>query len=257
MTLDVLLPVHLQDLGAADLQRRTDRRYLLASAALDLLASALADTHRVLSVEGRRSFRYRSSYLDTPELACFHDHRRGRRLRWKARTRLYADTGLCRFEVKTKTGRGATAKHAVEVSAADFGGVPPAGRQLLARVLAEQCREEVPPVLLPSLLVDYRRTTLVAADRTSRATIDSDLVLTGPDGRCARMLPDLVLVETKSRHGRSELDRLLWRTGVRPLTLSKYAVGAVLTRDGLPDQPWRPALRRAFPADRTALDAAA
>lgn len=238
--------VGLDGLGEADLQRRIDRKYILSVDRLAPLVSSLQASHALLEVQGLTFFSYRSSYLDTADLACFHAHRQGRRLRWKARTRLYADSGRCRFEVKLKTGRGDTDKHSVVIPADEFGMVPDTGRELLELVLASQYQLPAPPDLAPSLTVQHSRSTLVAEHGGARATFDTGLVLTGPDATTTRLRDDLVLIETKSSTGRSAADLILRDAGVRPVSVSKYCAGIALTRHDAPDQPWRPLLRQHF-----------
>lgn len=245
----------LAGLGSADLQRRVDQKFLVPVALLARLAPELVATHRLLEVGGATAFSYRSHYVDTPDLACFSAHRQGRRLRWKARTRLYADSGLCRFEVKLKTGRGDTDKHAVEVDGPDTGVRGPA-RALLERVLRERYGVQAPADLGESLVVDYRRSTLVASHADARLTVDWDLSFTAPDGSRAVLRHDLAVVETKSPDGRSPADLVLRAAGVRPVSVSKYAVGTVLTRPELGEQPWRPLVRQHFQRlDRAAVAA--
>jgi hypothetical protein len=248
--------VGLRSLGDADLQRRVDRKYLLPLDLLAEVAPELTATHALLEVDGRTSFHYRSCYLDTPDLACFHAHRQDRRLRWKARTRLYADSGLCRFEVKLKTGRGDTDKHAQQIGREAFGTVPASGRAVLDRALAERYGVRGPQSLGPTLEVHHRRSTLVAHAASERLTVDWDLGFTGPDGGAGALRSDLALVETKSRDGRSRADLLLRDAGARPVSVSKYTVGMALTRPSLPDQPWRPLLRRCFTTTPAAAVAA-
>ena len=67
-------------------------------------------THRVLEIDGRRVFGYRSTYFDTPDLRLFRDHVQRRRRRYKCRTREY-DSGVRMFEVKLKGARGRTVKY--------------------------------------------------------------------------------------------------------------------------------------------------
>lgn len=249
--------IGLGGLGDADLQQRVDRKYLVSLPALAALADPLAASHALLSVDGLTSFGYRSGYLDTPDLACFHAHRQGRRLRWKARTRLYTDSGRCRFEVKLKTGRGDTDKHSVLVEPAELGTLPPAGAALLGQVLAEHYRQPAPRLLVSSLLVEHQRSTLVAADGSGRMTVDSDLRFTAPSGASARLTDSLVLVETKSAGGHSHADLLLRQAGLRPVSVSKYSFGLALTDPSLPDQPWRALLRRHFQTTPTLQTTAA
>ncbi len=238
--------IGLEALGAADLQRRVDRKYLLTTQQLGVVAEQLRISHALLEVDGLTRFAYRSSYLDTPSLECFFAHRQGRRLRWKARTRLYADSGRCRFEVKLKTGRGQTNKCALVISADEYGTVPSSGLDLLTQSLATNYRVLPPVELVPSLTVSHLRSTLVARHDAARFTVDYDLVMTAPDGRTARLREDLVLVETKSERGRSTADVVLREAGIRPVSVSKYCAGIALTRAGAPAQPWRPMLQRNF-----------
>jgi hypothetical protein len=58
----------LEALAAAELQTRIDRKYLVAPDAFVRLVADLADSHRVLEIDGRRTFRYESVYFDTPGL---------------------------------------------------------------------------------------------------------------------------------------------------------------------------------------------
>ena len=75
------------------------------------LAAELRASHRVLEIDGRREFTYRTTYFDTPDLRVFRDHQQRRRRRYKARSREYVDSGARMFEVKLKGARGRTVKH--------------------------------------------------------------------------------------------------------------------------------------------------
>ena len=231
--------------SAAALQQRVDTKYLIGLDQLDRIADRLAETHRRLVIDDRCAFDYRSSYLDTPALTCFHDHRQGRRLRFEARTRSY-DGGLCRFEVKLKDGRGGTDKHAITVEAADFGTVPLQADEFLTGVLADRYGIAAPSTVAPRLLVRHFRHTLASRSEQSRVTLDTDLSFTTTRGVTAGLREGLVLVETKSARGRSRADELLRRSGARPVGVSKYCTGMALLDPELPEQPWRRLLHRYF-----------
>jgi hypothetical protein len=230
--------------AAAALAHRVDTKYLVAQPHLAEVVDRLADAHAVLAIDGVSGFSYRSTYLDTPELVSFHDHRRGRRLRWKLRTRVYEDSGRTRLEVKLKDGRGATDKHAI-VLPAPVPGVPQQSAAFLAEVLAARYRVAAPTALVATLVTRHHRTTLADPEHGARVTIDTDLAFAGGTGS-ARLRPDVVLIETKSARGRSVADLALRRAGARPVAVSKYCAGMALTHPELPDQPWRPLLRRHF-----------
>lgn len=239
-------PIGLPELdAAAALQHRVDTKYLITLEQLDQVAGQLTAGHRRLVIDGISAFAYRSSYLDTESYLCFHAHRQGRRLRFKARTRCYDDTGLCRFEIKLKDGRGGTDKHTRTVPATQFAMVPDLAPAVLSEVLAARYRIAAPTGLAPRLLVSHHRHTLAARSGACRVTVDTGLRFTaGPV--TAGLRDNLVLVETKSARGRSDADDLLRRVGARPVNVSKYCAGMALTCPHLPDQPWRPLLRRCF-----------
>jgi hypothetical protein len=86
----------------AALLRCVDRKYAVERARFLELLEELRDDHVALEIDGHRCFAYRSVYFDTPDRRCFWDHVHGRVPRFKARTRLYQDTGSCVFELKLK-----------------------------------------------------------------------------------------------------------------------------------------------------------
>jgi hypothetical protein len=239
-------PIGLDELNAgAALLRRVDTKYLIGLGQLDGIADHLADTHRRLTIGGVSTFAYRTRYLDTAALTCFHAHRQGRRSRYKIRTRCYDDTGLCRFEVKVKDGRGATDKYTRDIPADEFGAVSPVVADFVADVLGARYGIAAPVDLTPTLLVAHHRVTLTGRDESSRVTVDTGVTFRA--GTAVGVLrPGVALVETKSPRGRCHADVLLRRAGAHPVNVSKYCAGMALTQPYLPEQPWRPVLRRYF-----------
>lgn len=225
----------------AELQTRTDRKYLVPTALFGPLVSSL-DDHRVLEIDGQRTFRYESVYFDTEHLTSYRGAAHGRRHKFKVRTRTYLDSELCVLEVKTEGGREQTVKERIthSLSAADrLDGV--ACRFIEQHVRLQGAARDLRPVLTTS----YARTTLVDTHAGSRVTCDADLTMSQPDQHVVEM-GDHVLVETKSATGAGEVDRLLWRQGVRPVTISKYCVGLAALNPGLPCNRWHRTLSRHF-----------
>ncbi|HEX5335464.1 MAG TPA: polyphosphate polymerase domain-containing protein [Propionicimonas sp.] len=240
--LDRLRPVSLGFLlDAAALQTRIDRKYVLAD---DDLAGALASlpgSLRVLEIDGRRRFAYRSTYFDTPELDAFHTSGRGRRRRFKVRTRVYRHSGETWLEVKTRGPRGTTVKDRLPYDLADAGRLTAEARDFVATTLAERSVADVDAAsLVPSLHTSYERVTLLltVADAVSRATIDSGLAWRRPGSTLSVSVPDTLIVETKGGSSPSVLDRALWRVGTRPSSVSKYGAGLATLDDDLPDLKW-------------------
>lgn len=241
-----LSPIGLAELdAAAALTHRVDTKYVVPTHVLAEVLGQLAPTHACLTIDGLRSFRYTTTYVDSSDLACYHDHRRGVRLRWKARTRVYEDSGQARWEVKLKDGRGGTIKHALALPPGANGDLTPPMRTFLSDVLAQVYGRTAPTALNPLLRVGYRRSTLTQLGEENRMTVDSDLRTASGAGE-ARLRPDLVLVETKSPAGRSPADQALRAVGARPVSVSKYCAGMALLHPDLPSHGWRQLLRRNF-----------
>lgn len=121
--LAALPPVDLAELSErAGLMTRVDRKYLLPRADVGALLEELSGRLRVLEIDGRRVFRYRSTYYDTPDLAAFRAVAGRRRRRAKVRSREYLDTGATFLEVKTPTTRGGSTKQRISLPAEEADG---------------------------------------------------------------------------------------------------------------------------------------
>nr|MDQ3588538.1 VTC domain-containing protein [Actinomycetota bacterium] len=97
-------PLPLEELDErASLQRRVDKKYLVGRDLFERVMTELDDDYQVLEIDGERSFGYESVYFDTSDLLCFRQHVENERPRFKTRSRLYAATRACVFEVKVKT----------------------------------------------------------------------------------------------------------------------------------------------------------
>ncbi len=234
--LDYLEPVGLAELEEqAPLQRRCERKYVLTLAQLDALVAALAGSHRALDHGGLRAFRYRTTYYDTPDLLTLHAHVQNRRRRFKLRKRRYEDAGRSVVEVKRKSARGQTVKE-VAPGGPDDALDPAEAAFLVARVGAAYGQVLDPRLLAPTLTVTCCRSTLVAARRAERVTIDVDLAL----GAAVRLAPGLAVVESKTAGPSGEADRILQRLGARPVErCSKYCIGVALARPDVRAAPFR------------------
>ena len=251
-------PIGLDALNAvAELQTRIDRKYFVPADLFGDMIDELAGELRVLDIDGRRTFGYESVYFDTPDLATYRAHLQRRRRRFKARTRTYTDSGLTMFEVKLTGARGETVKERLPYQLDHRGELTDEALTYLATTLGRAYHQDLPPGMAPTLVTTYRRTTFVTRAGDARLTCDVDLVsvdVAGRDGRHeVRDTGTHVLVESKSGdHGGSAADRMLREFGVRPASVSKYAVGVAALHPELPSNPWHQTLRRYFAPPPTA-----
>ncbi|MEU9120642.1 VTC domain-containing protein [Streptomyces sp. NPDC048506] len=246
-------PVPLADVQArAELLARFGSSYLVPVDVFAAFAAELTDRRRpggpfaALCINGRRWFRYCSVYYDTPDLRSFHDDRRGLRVRYKIRERLYADTGERQFEIKLQGRRGETVKHRRPLLPGDTAlGTAPRG--FLASVLDRSYGIAAPTDLGRSIETDYTRVTLVADGQ--RITCDAALLCRDLEtGRTVRADGGLVLVETKTAGRLTEVDRLLHGYGIRAADFTKYGGGLSALRPHLTAGHRRVAVRTAFPS---------
>lgn len=224
---------------------RVDRKYALDAEQVPQVLAQLDPATRVLEIDRIRLQSYRSTYFDTPDLDSFLGTAHQRRRRFKVRTRLYTDSGLAFLEVKTRGARKTTVKERIPlpVEAAEADVLTPAGLGWVADQLAGIGQDRgLADALGPVLRCSYRRLTLAMPDG-GRATVDTDLVWTGADGR-ALDCPSLVIVETKSGSSPSRLDRVLWSLGHRPARISKFGTAMAALDPSLPANRWTRVLRR-------------
>jgi hypothetical protein len=223
-----LRAISLEELDdRAALLHRVDAKHLVDRDAFAALVQRLAGDHEVLEIDGRRAFAYETVYFDSPQLGCYRDHVEGRRPRWKARTRLYRDSGICHFEVKIKGADDETDKRRADHPCEAVDRLGEDAERLVRDALGEAGL--APPAQLePVLRTTFDRVTLAAAQGGARVTCDLGLGLARMDGERRRLRSDLVLVETKSEGGDSPADVLLAEQGVSPVSLSKYRVGVDL-----------------------------
>lgn len=225
--------------AVARLQTRRDRKYLLPIADAVRLLELLADDARVLTIGDMRSFRYRSVYLDTPDLSSYLASARGRPSRWKVRVRSYVDTGGSVLEIKRRDRRGRTVKVRRVHPAGQGHRLDDAGREFIAGCpeIAGQASS-----LRPVLQTEYRRSTLLLTEG-DRVTIDLGLCSTAMD-RSNVGLAGMAVVETKSQGSPCLADRLLWSLGHRQVRVSKYGTSLAALFPELPSNRWTRALRR-------------
>ena len=231
MRLDAFEPVSLSEVSArAALQHRVDRKHIIHRAALGVLLDALAPTHRALEIAGRRAHAYDTVYFDSPGLGAYRAHLQGRRRRFKTRTRLYADSDVCVFEIKLKDARGLTVKQRLEIAPGEHATISARAKDFLDDCLRTSYGLAAPAVLEPTLHSRFTRLTLVGMDAEERLTCDLDVAYTAGGRALPGLDPSFVIVETKSLNGRGPAQDALKALGSRPASVSKYCLGIGLSR---------------------------
>jgi hypothetical protein len=229
--LDPFAPVGLNEMDSVRLMNRIDKKYIFSAARLPFLLSRLYNSYSVLEIDNIRSFSYATTYFDTYDYLFFKHQVTGKLERNKVRHRLYENTGTAFLEVKKRTNTNRTIKwriKAEKMPAHKIEGCPGEFVNRLIPVKSDQ--------LIPVLLNNFNRITLVNAVFTERVTIDYNVSFTDTDtdtdsGKAE--FPYLAIVEIKkaSHSGRSEAEKVLREMSVRPTGFSKYCIGTAVMKD--------------------------
>lgn len=221
-------PIDLDRMDSIRLMNRIDTKYVTTSFVLDaILRKSLACGYMMFVSEGVRVQAYDSIYFDTPDLRMFMDHRNSRLVRQKVRTRIYSDSDLCFLEVKSKNNHSRTKKKRISIPPekfTDFRGDNKCS-DFLTRITDYHAEN-----LSPSVETSFSRITLVDKDLSERITIDSDICFRNMRNGSTSGLDEAVIIELK-RDGRkrSTMQDVLLSLRVKPMRISKYCMGVVLT----------------------------
>jgi hypothetical protein len=197
---------------------RVDTKYVFQARKLPLILSKLSDSYDVLEIGRNRFHHYETLYFDTKEKMCYLNHHNRRMNRFKLRSRKYADTGLCYFEIKIKNNKERTRKERKK---------HPGPQEVIdgkpAMLLAE-ITGLTPEMVVPAIRIDFSRVTLVNHELNERVTIDTELEFR--NGNMVKSFPGIVIAELKQNRSCSSLfSDILHREHVLPYRISKYCIG--------------------------------
>ena len=237
-------PISLQALTAkAEMLERIDNKYIMPAAKLARALAVLTDGFDILEIEGKRAFTYSTRYFDDVERRGYYDHHQRRRKRVKARVRHYVDANFSFLEVKLNEQRSMTAKRRLKVDR------PLTALDDLCMDFVQHCYSdsyggEFDKSLIPVILIEYRRITLVAKEGGERLTIDTGLRFSADC--CALSAPeDMFIIETKSARGNGIADKVFRALHVQPTKrVSKYCIGMAVTGQVERANGFLPAIRK-------------
>jgi hypothetical protein len=216
----------------AQMLSRIDNKYVVNSMQFKKLLSRLNKRYAILEIEDRKQFSYSSCYYDDARYTTYFDHHQGRRNRFKVRTREYVDSKLLFFETKFKGCRGLTNKHRMKAEVLKMQQIKGQYLDLVQKKYKEYFHKECQLDLKPSLIVNYKRCTLVALQGGERVTIDFNLAFKAPKhkSKTVKIGQNFIIVETKSADGKGYADNCLSALKIRQASkCSKYCLGLNLT----------------------------
>ena len=230
----------------ANMLTRVDNKYILTEPLTAQSICNLESEFDVLDVNNRRTFGYQNIYFDDAKV-CFNEHRKGKRKKFKARTRLYLDSEeLAYFEVKL-TGKGRIIdKYRIPCSVSEHGSLPDHFIAFIKMTYLKKYGKEFEYQLTPSVETSYRRITLVAKKGGERLTIDYDLSLS-LNGIFTAVPPSLSIFETKSKNGNGIADKILRAASIpRVKGCSKFCLSMALSGQVSRYNKFLPIIRKHF-----------
>ncbi len=224
---DVFQPATLDDLESLKLLNRYDTKFVLRKSQLSKILQNLPPQYKILEIDGKRVFEYQNQYFDTDDLWLYNAHHNGKLNRYKVRYRHYVDVDKFYFELKFKTNKSKTEKTRMQKLGFEThinGGAD----QIVKELLSVDANK-----LKPKLDIIYNRITLV--NKESKEKITLDFGLTFDNKINSKSLDELAIVEVKLDRLKphTAFTKLLKEQGIRPMKLSKYCLGIILTTPGV------------------------
>lgn len=231
-------PISLEEMSAVKLMNRIDAKYVIPVRKLVPLLEDAAGLYYAQCIEGERSARYHTVYLDTADHRMYYAHAVGRQVRQKIRVRTYEDTHDTFLEVKNKNNHGRTKKKRIAVP-----GVEQLGLEAADFLTAKSWYRL--PQLQPHVENHFERITLVNKAKTERLTIDLGIQFHNYENQQNANLNHLVIIELK-RDGLtpSPMLELFRKHRILPGGFSKYCIGCCLTNPQLKHNNFKEKLMR-------------
>ena len=224
----------------SSLMNRFDFKFLLTSSEATDLLNNLADQYNVISNNNQLVRQYETRYFDTVQRNAFYLHHKGKLPRSKIRTRAYLDTKDQFVEIKYKNNKDKTEKFRIESTISEN-----LFRQ--SNVISFLNKHNISNVedLEESLLVKYNRISLKHKELNERVTFDFDITFS--NNQINTIPLDIVIVEVKQETKfKTPVTTLLKSMHKRPISISKYCYGLLITEPSIKRNNFNPILKNLY-----------
>ncbi|MBA2611429.1 MAG: polyphosphate polymerase domain-containing protein [Bacteroidetes bacterium] len=210
--------VELQGINSNRLMNRVDVKFAFPVSKLGSFLKQLSADYELLLVEGNFNLAYQTQYYDTPEFTMYMEHHNNALNRYKVRHRKYLHNNTGFLEVKFKNNKGRTLKERIIQNQMQH-----AWTNLENKFIAERTIYN-PQTLVPKVLVNYTRLTLLNPALNEKVTIDLDLEFLSEINNYK--LNNLVIIEVKQATlTKTPVFSVLKDLNIKPLSISKYCLG--------------------------------
>ena len=219
-------PINLKEMDGVRLMDRTDTKFTFDYARLTNILFVIAPYYRVLEIDEKRCFLYRTLYYDTQELQLYTRHHSGKLNRYKIRHRSYVETNTSYLEVKFKSNKGRTVKERIKHPTAS------SSWDETEKSFLEKKLPFDPMTLKPCLWVNYSRITLVNKQTAERVTIDIGINFASETDE--QRFDNLVIAEVKQeKRQRSRFLEVMKELKIKQGSISKYCMGVAVMMKGV------------------------
>lgn len=215
-------PIGLKDINDVKLMDRVDTKFSFNVDHLATFLKSLEADYNVLVIENNPISKYHSLYYDNEVLSAFNDHRRIRPNRFKVRFRKYVYSNIQFLEVKHKV-HGRTVKTRIPSDSIPL--------EMNNQQETFVHKTGIKGDLTPTLQNEFNRVTLIRKDHSERVTFDFDISFEWEGKKIE--LDQIVIAELKQSKAdrNSSFYKLMKKTMIRPMKLSKYCIGMIVTRE--------------------------
>ncbi|MCH5214660.1 MAG: polyphosphate polymerase domain-containing protein [Muribaculaceae bacterium] len=231
--------ITLEEMGKVRLMNRVDTKFVTTLATVQRILERATAGYLLQQIDGESNMPYFTRYFDTPDMAMYHEHQRGKACRQKLRIRAYEGPATLSFlEIKDKNNRGRTRKTRVKL---ENGNQFDDHTDFISEHLPYS-----PEGLQPVIENHFYRVTLVNEERTERITIDTALEFHNLMNGESVSFPNLGIIEWKraGNGARSAFGSLLREFRVKQSGFSKYCIGLAITDETLRQNRLKQKLRR-------------
>jgi len=220
--LETFEPISLDEMDKVKLMDRTDTKFIFTADKLPCLLRKATEYYKVLTINNKRLFLYRSKYLDTLNSQMYLEHHNRNLNRYKVRFREYVDSDTRFLEIKFKNNKGRTNKIRIKREKIEED-ISKKSKQFINNNTPYNSEE-----LETKLWNKFSRLTLVQKKMNERLTIDMNLQFI-KDSKVHK-LPFLIIAEVKRSRfsGYSDFINLLNEERIKPTGMSKYCLGMIL-----------------------------
>lgn len=219
--------IALNEMKAVKLMNRIDTKFVAPRCALVRILMQARDAGYMVQFADGVLNDYYTVYYDTSDLEMYTKHHNRKLHRQKIRCRTYVGSKLSFLEIKNKNNKGRTKK--IRITVADANPYILKKNDEAVKFVNGNTKYTFDE-LLPMLTTEFSRITLVNKEKTERTTIDLDVRFYNFSNTRSGSLEDIVIIELK-QDGRcvSTMRQILRNMRIKPLKISKYCIGMVLT----------------------------